>query len=293
MPDWPHPLLQLSIDLWKTITPNKFHIYIAQCTYIHGRLNPPPPPIENRSLENHYTKYVSYIAQCIYTHGRLTPAPHQLSIDALNTTTPNLADLMSRFPPSQLSIDALNTATLNLADLLVDLLTDLPITPSQSSIDALNTTTPNLADLLADLPQSIEHRCLEYGYTKLGRSTPQSIEHRCLEHHYTKLGRSTPCQLSIDALNTATLNLADLLVDLLTDLPITPKSIKHRCLEYHHTKLGRSTPSQLSIDPLNTTTPNLADLPPSAMHHGCILWDIFGSHCVFFKKRWEFAFISE
>ena len=37
----------------------------------------------------------------------------QSSIDALNTTTPNLADL----PPSQLSIDALNTTTPNLADL--------------------------------------------------------------------------------------------------------------------------------------------------------------------------------
>ena len=26
---------------------------------------------------------------------------------------------------------------------------------------------------------------------------------------------------------------------------------------------------------------------------GCILWDVFGSHCGFFKKRWEFTFISE
>ena len=34
------PLLQLSIDLCKTITPHKF----------------PPPPIEQRSLQNHYTK---------------------------------------------------------------------------------------------------------------------------------------------------------------------------------------------------------------------------------------------
>ena len=88
--------------------------------------------------------------------------------------------------------------------------------PSQSSIDALNTTTPNLADL-ADIaqctymhgkwnPQSIEHRCLEYCYTKLGSSSrystmhiytwqidpPGSIKHTCLEYCYTKLGRSTP-----------------------------------------------------------------------------------------------------
>ena len=53
-----------------------------------------------------------------------------------------LADL----PTSQSSINALNTITPNLADLLADL------SPLQSSIDALNTVTPNLADLLADLP---------------------------------------------------------------------------------------------------------------------------------------------
>ena len=116
------------IDLWKTITPNKFHIYIAQCTYTHGRLSPPPPPIQHRSLENHYTKYVSYIAQCRFNHGRLTPL--------------------------------------------------------KSCIDALNTATPTLGDLLTDLPitQSIKHRCLEYHYTKLSRSTG----HRSLENHYTK-----------------------------------------------------------------------------------------------------------
>ena len=26
---------------------------------------------------------------------------------------------------------------------------------------------------------------------------------------------------------------------------------------------------------------------------GYILWDVFGSHCGFFKKRWGFSFISE
>ena len=82
----------------------------------------------------------------------------------------------------------MNTTTLNLADLLADL------HPNQLNIDALNTGTTNLADL----PPSMEHRCLEYHYTKLGRSTD----------------RSTPNQLSIDALNTTTLNLADLLEDL-------------------------------------------------------------------------------
>ena len=77
------------------------------------------------------------------------------------------------------------------------------IYPLQVSIDALNTITPNLADL-----SPIEHRCIAYHYTKLGRSTSRStppIKHRCLEYHYTKLGRSagksTP-QSSIDALHT-------------------------------------------------------------------------------------------
>ena len=38
-----------------------------------------------------------------------------------------------------------------------------------------------------------------------------------------------------------------------------------------------------------------ADVPPS--HPKCImgyiLWDVFGSHFRFFKKRWKFPFISE
>ena len=53
--------------------------------------------------------------------------PHQLSIDALNTATPNLADLYieqctytySRLTPLQLSIDALNTTTPIFVDLYI------------------------------------------------------------------------------------------------------------------------------------------------------------------------------
>ena len=93
-------------------------------------------------------------------------------------------------PPSQSSIDALNTVTPNwadLADIAQCTYTHGRSTPSQSSIDALNTTTPKLADL-ADIaqrtymhgkwnPQSFEHRCLEYCYTKLGRSSRSSTMH--------------------------------------------------------------------------------------------------------------------
>ena len=85
------------------------------------------------------------------------------------------------------------------------------------------------------------------------RSTPLASKHRCLEYCYTKLSRSTPWQLSIDALNTVTLNLAD--------LPqicwqIYPLPIKHRCLEYHYTKLDRST-SQSSINHIHLVLRNM------------------------------------
>ena len=44
--------------------------------------------------------------------------PGESSIDALNTTTPNLADepTLANGPPSESRIDALHTATSNLAD---------------------------------------------------------------------------------------------------------------------------------------------------------------------------------
>ena len=134
-------------------------------------------------------------------------------------------DLPADVPPSQLNIDALHTITPNLVDL-----------PPQSiehkclayHCTKLGRSTPwsiehrclayHYAKLGRSTPWSIEHRCLAYCYTKLDRSTPQPIEHRCLEYHYTKLGRSadrtTPHQLSIDALNTVTPNLADLLAEL-------------------------------------------------------------------------------
>ena len=69
-----------------------------------------PPSSEHRCLEYNYTKLGR-------SKGRSTPTT-QLRIDALNTATPNLADLLADLPPSELNIAALNTATLNLADLL-------------------------------------------------------------------------------------------------------------------------------------------------------------------------------
>ena len=75
----------------------------------------------------------------------------------------------------------------------------------QLSIDPVNTATPNLADLLADKPPMVNassgQECqfqISIVKSHIGRST----------------GRSTPHQLSIDALQTVTSNLADLPADL-------------------------------------------------------------------------------
>ena len=45
--------LQLTIYVWNTATPNKFHIYSRM--NIHQGC---PPPTDHRSMEYHYTKYV-------------------------------------------------------------------------------------------------------------------------------------------------------------------------------------------------------------------------------------------
>ena len=49
-----------------------------------------------------------------------------------------------------------------------------------------------------------------------------------------------PIQLSIDALNTTTPNLADLYIENNAYIPMPeyPQSLKHRSFEYHYTKLG-------------------------------------------------------
>ena len=56
-----------------------------------------------------------------------------------------------------------------------------------------------------------------------------------------------------------------------TDLP--PLVLKSSGQDWQLADLGRSTPPKCIM--------------------GCILWDVFGSHFGFFKKRWEFPFISE
>ena len=63
----PHPLLQSTIDLWKTTTP--------------VQRDPTPSPVDHRSLADHYTDYVAHIAECTDTS---VDRPHpllQLTID--------------------------------------------------------------------------------------------------------------------------------------------------------------------------------------------------------------------
>ena len=143
---------------------------------------------------------------------------HQSSIDALNTITPNLADLLADLPHPSIKHRCLEyhyTKTWQ-------------IYPPSIKHRCLEYITPILADLLADLPPSIKHGCFEYHYTKFSSSTSMIYPTH---------------QSSIDALNTITPNLADPLADL------PHPSIKHRCLEYHYTKLGRST--SRSTPPIN------------------------------------------
>ena len=68
-------------------------------------------------------------------------------------------------------------------------------------VNAVNTTTLNLADIEDILAQSIEHRCLDYWYTK-------SVSHIGQCRYKPKSDGSH--QLSIDALTTSTPNKFDM-----------------------------------------------------------------------------------
>ena len=119
------------------------------------------PLIDQRFMEDHYTASVSW---------HTDPPLLQLTIDPWKTITPNLADLLA---------DIYSTMHIYLWQIY-------PHPLLQSSIDTLNTATPNLAHLMADLYIYIEQCTYIHG-----RLTPTPpIEHRCLEYCYTKLGTS-------------------------------------------------------------------------------------------------------
>ena len=215
----------------------------------------------------------------ILLHQTFQMSPSQLTIDALTTATPKLADVppqsikhrcleyhytkLGRCTPQSIEHRCLEYCYTKLGKctpqsikhrLLEYCYTNLGkciLPPSQSSIDALNITTPNLADV----PQSIHHRCLEYHHTKTTRSIYRTI-------HIYPWQIDSPSQFSIDALTTATPNLAHLMAEQCTytygrlihpshlsidtlnivtpNVADVPQSIDHRCLEYHYTKPGRS-----------------------------------------------------
>ena len=124
----------------------------------------PPWPIEHRCLEYHYPKLGRsiYIEQCTYTHGRLAPwSIENRCLEYCYTKLgrsiyiePYIYTHGRKNPPLQWSIDALNTATRNLTSLMADLYIyrTMHIYPWQMD------------------PLAIEHRCLDYCYTKLGSS---------------------------------------------------------------------------------------------------------------------------
>ena len=177
--DWPDPLLLASINLWKTITPNKFHIW--HNAHIPMADQHPPPPIQHRSLENHYTKSVSY------KHNAHIPM-------AELPLTPSIWHRCLEYHYTKLGRSTGRSI------------------PWSMKWDALHTVTPNLTDLLADLPPSIKQSCLEYSYAKLGRSTPppSQLSIDALNTITPNLVDLPPSQSSIDALNTTTPNLAGL-----------------------------------------------------------------------------------
>ena len=151
---------------------------------------------EHRCLEYCYTKLgtsqcrsIYIYRQCTYTHGRLTP--QSLEHRCLEYCYTKLGTSHCR----SIYID---NAHIPMADW----------PPCQSSINALNTTTPNLVDL--DIYRAM--------HIYLWHINPLVTKHRCLEYHYTKLGRSIYIEQCI-----------------YTHGRLTLLAIKHRCLEYCYT----------------------------------------------------------
>ena len=78
-----YPPLQLTTDVWHTITPNRFHI----SKHVHIHMADGPYAIDHTSMLHHYNQEVSHIEECTYTHGTWTPL--QLTICLCYTIAPN------------------------------------------------------------------------------------------------------------------------------------------------------------------------------------------------------------
>ena len=81
-----------------------------------GRLTPPPPPIEHRSMEYHYTKLVLHIAKCTYTQDKCIPPPinHRSMKNHYTISVSHTAKcIYMKAPLLQLTIDTSNATILN------------------------------------------------------------------------------------------------------------------------------------------------------------------------------------
>ena len=139
----------------------------------------------------------------------------------------------------------------------------------------------------------IKHRCLEYclGTAHIGRSTGRSTPH--IMHLVAKNGN---CRFVLLKL---------ILADELADLPPSRSASSSEWSFLISIVKAHAGRSNWQIYPLVLTSSGqewqLADppqvcqqiYPPVQCIMGYILWDVFGSHFGFFKKRWEFPFISE
>ena len=92
---------ELTIDLWKTTAPNQLQLQYnlcrntdipsilcqnRKCTYTEGRWTP-PPWIDHRSLQQHYTLSLWHNDECTSTNGRWTPQSWTIALCI--TTTQN------------------------------------------------------------------------------------------------------------------------------------------------------------------------------------------------------------
>ena len=221
MTDFPLPLLQLSIDLWKTTTQNKCNI--AECTYMHGRLILPPSPIDSRSLQHHYTKVVLHRVACTYTCVSCTPSNWaQISGKPLH----HISFIYSRMHiyPWQINPLPINHRS------MLHHYTSL----CQSTIDPCYTITPishieqNAHIPMTDGSPSINHRSMQDHYTTWVWHTDECT--------YTQ-DRWMPHQSIIDPCKTTTPNYFDIAVNAHIPKADGPPSINHRSMQDHYTAL--------------------------------------------------------
>ena len=126
--DRSYPLLQWTIDLWKITT-------LVQT-------DPIPPPINKRSMQDHYTDYVSHIEECTDTSGDRSHPLLQWTIDLWKITT--LVQTDPTPPPiNKRSMQDLYTDYVSHIDVFTDTSADRPQPLLQLTKDLWKTITLN------------------------------------------------------------------------------------------------------------------------------------------------------